>query len=743
MPVVYKAMASSNVPGPQPPTAPTNLLVTAVSSTTVSLSWSAPIGGASSYNVYQNNNKISSGVSGLSFTATGLTPSTFYSFYVTGVNAVGEGPASNTVSATTSSGAAATKYVRVSGISPDGTPTYTTWQAAINAYVLNDIIEGLPNTFGVAQTFNTGASPVMNFGATDFTGGVNAKLTCRFRAGESFRLTCANAVTISAAGAKGFEVNFNGAGGVPATVKVGDSDTSWSQAHPLLSAASPQHQILFTNGTSRFRLIGNTQSTIYGASQYSCTQIDSSCKTYLPRDLYFFLGGTNNNTTGSGAQVLCDLVNFEGDQVLMINVHANLGGHDALSCQATHCILDSCSMGENWTPQATGFAGSRCSSFDPNILVSGSGGHLATTGPWGYLLLHNCNWNDGGAWAASEVVNGSKLDGLRVICRAGFWADLTQEQAITLQYFGGNGNPGAGGSNGAQSCSYVKIYNNTMINCAGALRVTDALEVPASQTVAPTDMEGFGFQNNLMMRMIDTANASFTSLILWQMAGGFGPPQGATPLNRAAGGAWRNSFKGGRIEGNLVSFNTTSSTAKQVQLQGTGGGTAQIDTPLAGWSSSDPGSGHPNVTNNTIVTEGSGPNRLDLINAGTAPGRSRSGVSPANTSTIGLGDRPPLCLVTANSSGTSVAVDDAGYFVAGWLPSDPLFPEFAAYNDVVFIGTTAATAVAFTLSSITYNAGGSGNLVGTSAITVTAGMGVWPGGFDGRRPWSDAGAIQS
>ena len=720
----------------------TGLVATPVSSSEIDLSWSSTPG-ATSYRVFRNASLVGS-PAGASFNDTGLAPSTTYTYTVAAANASGVGAQSAAVNATTqASGVAVTKYVRASGVSPDGKPTFTTWQAAINSYVLNDVIEHLPDTFGVPQTVNSGAAPVMNFGAVDFTGGGSGKLTCRFRAGETFRLTCANSVTIQAAGAKGFEINFNGAGGVPATVKIGDSDLTWSQAHPLLTNASPQHQILFTNGTNHFRLIGNSQSVIYGSSQYSCNQIDSSCHHYYCKSVYFFLGGTNNNTTGSGALVLCDLVDFEGDTVLMVDCHANLGGHDAMSMQATHCIMDSCSLGQNWVPQNTGFAGARCSSLDPNILVTGSGGHLKTSGPWGYVLAHNCNWNDGGPWQPNVgvVVNGSKLDGLHVICRGGFWADITQSHPISLQYFGGDGS--ATGSNGAQSCSYVKMYNNTMINCAGALRVQDVLEKPTTQIVAPTDMEGFGFQNNLLMRTIDTAQPAFSSLILYQLGGGFGPPQGATPLNGAAGNMWRNSFKGARIEGNCVSFNTASATAKELTLQGTGGGAAQIDTPLAGWVSVDPGSGHPNVSNNVIVTEGAGPNRLDLINAGTAPGRSRTGVAPANTSTIGLGDRPPLCKVTQSSSGNSVAVDDAGFFVAGWLPIDSFFPEYAGYNDIVFIGNTAATAVAFQLSSISYNPGLSGHLIGTTNITVTAGMGVWPGGFDGRRPWSDVGAIQA
>jgi len=62
--------------------APTGLIVTAVSTNTISLSWDA-VNGATGYNVYRNNAKVNAApVTGTTFTDTGLTANTPYSYTV-------------------------------------------------------------------------------------------------------------------------------------------------------------------------------------------------------------------------------------------------------------------------------------------------------------------------------------------------------------------------------------------------------------------------------------------------------------------------------------------------------------------------------------------------------------------------------------------------------------------------------------------------------------------------------------
>jgi fibronectin type III domain protein/carbohydrate binding protein with CBM4/9 domain len=83
------------------PAAPTGLTVTGTTSSSVSLSWTAPSGTVTGYNVYQNGTKTLS-VTTTSATVTGLAASTTYSFAVTATNSAGESPKSGSVSATTS-----------------------------------------------------------------------------------------------------------------------------------------------------------------------------------------------------------------------------------------------------------------------------------------------------------------------------------------------------------------------------------------------------------------------------------------------------------------------------------------------------------------------------------------------------------------------------------------------------------------------------------------------------------------
>ncbi|MER6064351.1 glycosyl hydrolase family 18 protein [Streptomyces sp. NPDC001792] len=86
----------------QPPAAPTGLRATAVTSSSVTLSWSA-VTGATSYTVYRDGTK-SQTVSGTSATVTGLSASTAYGFQVTATNAAGESAKSAVVTATTGAG---------------------------------------------------------------------------------------------------------------------------------------------------------------------------------------------------------------------------------------------------------------------------------------------------------------------------------------------------------------------------------------------------------------------------------------------------------------------------------------------------------------------------------------------------------------------------------------------------------------------------------------------------------------
>ncbi len=95
---------ASSTSDSQAPTAPTNLASSSVTSSSVSLSWTASTDnvGVTGYDVYKNGTLLAS-VTTTTYSATGLTAATAYSFYVKAKDAAGNiSAASSTISITTS-----------------------------------------------------------------------------------------------------------------------------------------------------------------------------------------------------------------------------------------------------------------------------------------------------------------------------------------------------------------------------------------------------------------------------------------------------------------------------------------------------------------------------------------------------------------------------------------------------------------------------------------------------------------
>jgi Malectin domain/PQQ-like domain/Fibronectin type III domain/PQQ enzyme repeat len=100
-----------------PPQPPTNLAATAISSSQINLSWTASSTGGVTYSIFRSTtagftpssaNQIASGVSGTTYSSTGLTASTTYYYLVEAVDSGGASTPSNQASATTMAAASCT-----------------------------------------------------------------------------------------------------------------------------------------------------------------------------------------------------------------------------------------------------------------------------------------------------------------------------------------------------------------------------------------------------------------------------------------------------------------------------------------------------------------------------------------------------------------------------------------------------------------------------------------------------------
>lgn len=145
--VIDVNFGGSNPVDNQAPTAPGNLTYSNVTSTTATLSWSAATDnvGVTGYRIYRGTTQIGS-VSGsvLSYTATGLSPATAYTFQVKAVDAAGNLSAgSNTVSLTTGTAAPDTQAPSAPGnLHVMGTPTDSSVQLMWNAATDNVGVTG-------------------------------------------------------------------------------------------------------------------------------------------------------------------------------------------------------------------------------------------------------------------------------------------------------------------------------------------------------------------------------------------------------------------------------------------------------------------------------------------------------------------------------------------------------------------------------------------------------------------------
>jgi hypothetical protein len=163
---VTTATYTINLSDTTPPTAPGSLLGVATSNTQVNLSWTASTDniGVTGYRVYRGGSQVGT-TSSLTYSDTGLTAGTSYSYYVRAQDAANNLSAnSNTVNVTTLSGSGVP--VEVSSFGPNGTH----WPSNLPTPFLYDT--SVPNVIDVACSWSAISTAISGLSSAQVSAGV-------------------------------------------------------------------------------------------------------------------------------------------------------------------------------------------------------------------------------------------------------------------------------------------------------------------------------------------------------------------------------------------------------------------------------------------------------------------------------------------------------------------------------------------------------------------------------------------
>jgi Fibronectin type III domain len=236
---------------PTSPGAPTNLQATA-GDQSVSLSWTAPSGSVvTSYNVYRGltsntETLYKSGITGTSYTDTGLSNGTAYFYKVTAANSVGEGGLSNEASATPAltapgaptglqatggnnsvslswtgpSGSTVTGYDIYRGTSPGlESPTPIATGVPTTSYADNSAVNGTTYYYRVIAVNGAGPGPQSNEASATPQAPSIGDFTIRITSSRSVRKTGSTTYTVTIKPKNGFSGQVSlGVSGLPAHV---------------------------------------------------------------------------------------------------------------------------------------------------------------------------------------------------------------------------------------------------------------------------------------------------------------------------------------------------------------------------------------------------------------------------------------------------------------------------------------------------------------------------------------------
>lgn len=162
--------ASATTKAPVPPAAPTSLTATTISSSQINLGWTASTSSGVTYTVYSGSTAVVSGLVGTSYSATGLTSSTAYSYTVVAVSSTGTSTASNLATATTQAASVAPAAPFGLAASPgSASQVNLNWQPSTTSGVTYNVYIGTVS--GAATTLAATGVPSQNYAVTGLLDG--------------------------------------------------------------------------------------------------------------------------------------------------------------------------------------------------------------------------------------------------------------------------------------------------------------------------------------------------------------------------------------------------------------------------------------------------------------------------------------------------------------------------------------------------------------------------------------------
>jgi hypothetical protein len=270
------------------PSAPTGLTATASSSSVIGLSWTAvtpPANCTVTYNVYGSTtsgftpgsgNLITSGLTAISYSSTGLSASTTYYYVVEALDADGTSPPSAQASATTQAASSGTSIVSINA----GGPAESDSGGGDNSFVADEDYTG-GTTYSVTHTITIPASvATIAAPAAVYQSARQGTVTYTIpglSAGTSYtvRLHFAE-LYFSAAGDRVFDVAINGTAvltNFDIYATVGANYTAVVEQFTATANSSGDIVIAFTNGTVNQPMFNGIE--VLGSST-SCTTVPSA-----------------------------------------------------------------------------------------------------------------------------------------------------------------------------------------------------------------------------------------------------------------------------------------------------------------------------------------------------------------------------------------------------------------------------------------------------------------------------------